>query len=173
MRAQLIEFIADRCISDRNDVSANIAFTRSWQSSNVPVTAMLPTFPACTVVICRRCTSLTRLCGMQEDDRDALAAEAGLDRRRSGVAGGGADDGDLFPTLCQHVVEQPAHHLERHVLEGERGAVKQTTEPSHKHGGVGRVLLEDSSTTRKPSSKSSISIHQSTGLQSSVMASNI
>ena len=41
-------------------MSANIAFTRSWQSSNVPSTAILPTFGASTVVICRRCTSLVR-----------------------------------------------------------------------------------------------------------------
>ena len=63
MRAQLIEFTADSRISRRNAVSANIAFTRSWQSSNVPSTAMLPMLGARTVVICRRCTSLVRLCG--------------------------------------------------------------------------------------------------------------
>ena len=38
---QLIEFIADKCISPRNAVSANIAFTRSWQSSKVPSIATL------------------------------------------------------------------------------------------------------------------------------------
>ena len=63
MRAQLMEFPADSRISRRNGASANMAFTRSWQSSKVPGMAMLATLGESTVVICRRCTSLVRPCG--------------------------------------------------------------------------------------------------------------
>jgi hypothetical protein len=63
MRAQLIEFTAESRISLRNGASLNIAFTRSWQSSKSPWTAMLRMFEESTVVICRRCTSLVRPSG--------------------------------------------------------------------------------------------------------------
>ncbi len=80
MRAQLMEFTADSRISSRNGVSANIAFTRSWQSSNEPSIAMLATLAAATVVICRRCTSLVRPCGcritMSMPGRSAQASMA-------------------------------------------------------------------------------------------------
>jgi len=52
-----------RPICSRKAASLNIAFTRSWQSSNVPSTATTRTFGASTVVICLRCTSLVRPCG--------------------------------------------------------------------------------------------------------------
>ena len=60
---QLIEFTADSRKSRRNGASANIAFTRSWQPSKSPSTAMLSTLGASTVVICRRCTALVRPAG--------------------------------------------------------------------------------------------------------------
>ena len=63
MRAQLIELTAESCTSLRKAVSLNMAFTRSWQSSKVPSTAMLCTLSEATVVICRRCTSETRPLG--------------------------------------------------------------------------------------------------------------
>ena len=53
-------FTADSAMSSRNGASLNIALTRSWQSSNVPSIATVCTCGASTVVICRRCTSLTR-----------------------------------------------------------------------------------------------------------------
>ena len=133
MRAQLIEFIAERCISWRNGASANIAFTRSWQSSNVPSTAMLATFGAATVVICRRCTSLMRPCGC----RNAMSM-----RSRPAQASIAAEpvSPEVAPTIVtrasrvrQHVVEQAAEKLQRHVLERERRAVEQLL---HEQAGV-------------------------------------
>jgi hypothetical protein len=62
-RAQLIELTADSDISSRNAASLNIAFTRSWQSSNVPSIATVCTLGLSTVVIWRRCTSLVRPAG--------------------------------------------------------------------------------------------------------------
>ena len=50
-RAQLMEFTADRRTSSRKATSANMAFTRSWQSSNVPSIATLCTLAESTVVI--------------------------------------------------------------------------------------------------------------------------
>ena len=44
----------------RKASSANMAFTRSWQSSKLPSTATLCTLADGTVVIWRRCTSVTR-----------------------------------------------------------------------------------------------------------------
>ena len=44
----------------------------------------------------------------------ALAVPAGLDGRRPGVAGGGADDGDALAALFQDMIEQPAEQLHAH-----------------------------------------------------------
>ena len=63
MRPQLMLLTALRCMAVRNGASANIAFTRSWQSSNVPSTAMFAMLGASTDVICRRWTSLVRPSG--------------------------------------------------------------------------------------------------------------
>jgi hypothetical protein len=62
-RAQLMLLTADSRMRSRNGASLNIAFTRSWQSSNVPSIATVRTFGESTVVICLRCTSLVRPCG--------------------------------------------------------------------------------------------------------------
>ena len=67
--------------------------------------------------------------GMQDHDVDARAVFAGFDGGRSGVAGGGADDGDALVPLGEHVVEQPAEKLHCHVLERERGAVEEFERP--------------------------------------------
>ena len=73
---------AERFISARKSASANIAFTRSWQSSKLPATARLVTFGASTVVICRRCTGETRPSGcsivMRARESPATAAIAAL-----------------------------------------------------------------------------------------------
>ena len=63
IRAQLIELTADRLSRARKAWSANIAFTKSWQSSKLPEMAMACTLGEATVVICRRCTSETRPSG--------------------------------------------------------------------------------------------------------------
>ena len=71
--------MAPSCSSERNASSANIAFTRSWQSSNVPSTATLCTFGSSTVVICRRWTSLTRPAGCNTTmSRFALPTHAAI-----------------------------------------------------------------------------------------------
>ena len=44
---------------------------------------------------------------------------------RAGIAGGGAEDVDRFAALVQNILEQVAEQLHRHVLEGERRAVRQ------------------------------------------------
>ena len=80
IRAQLIELTAESRISSRKAASLNIAFTRSWQSSNVPSMATLWTLGDSTVVICRRCTSDTRPFGcrmtMPMDARSRQASMA-------------------------------------------------------------------------------------------------
>ena len=133
MRAQLIEFIADSCISWRNGASANIAFTRSWQSSNVPSIAMLPTFGAATVVICRRCTSLMRSCGC----RNAIST-----RSRPAQASIAAEpvSPEVAPTIVTRASRAAStwsnrrpSKLQRHVLEGQRRAVEQLL---HEQAGV-------------------------------------
>jgi len=58
---------------------------------------------------------------MQNDDIDGGAVAAGLDRRATGIARGGADDGDALAALVQHMIEQPPQHLQRVVLEGRVG----------------------------------------------------
>ena len=86
---------------------------------------MLPTFGARTVVIWRRWTSLVRPCGwritMSMRSRPAKASIAAE-----------PVSPEVAPTIvtrasrvAQHMVEQPAEHLQRHVLEGERRAVEQ------------------------------------------------
>ena len=61
---------------------------------------------------------------MQDDDVDALAAAAGLDGGGAGVAGGGADDGDVLVLGLKHGVEELTEHLHGHVLEGQGRAVE-------------------------------------------------
>ena len=79
MRPQLIEFIADKCISCRNGASANIAFTMSWQSSNVPSIAMLATLGASDGGHLSPLHLADAVVRMQERDVDAISAGAGLD----------------------------------------------------------------------------------------------
>ena len=62
-RAQLMEFTAESATSSRKAVSPNAAFTRSWQSSNVPGTDTACALAEFTVLIWRRCTSETRPSG--------------------------------------------------------------------------------------------------------------
>ena len=70
---------------------------------------------------------------VQERDVDAVAPDACLDRRRAGVARGGADDRHACIAVRKHVVEQAAEKLQRHVLERERRAVEQLL---HEQAGV-------------------------------------
>ncbi len=62
---------------------------------------------------------------MQEHDIDAVEAGECLDRGGAGIAGCGADDGHARIACRQHVVEQRAKELQRHVLEGERRPVEK------------------------------------------------
>ena len=125
IRAQLIELTALSCIRSRNATSLNIAFTRSWQSSNVPSIATTCTLgdadgrhlPALHVA--------GATVGIQDDDVDVGAVLHAVDRRRTGVATGGTDDGHPPTLLGQHVVEQPADQLQRDVLERQGRAVEE------------------------------------------------
>ena len=62
---------------------------------------------------------------MQDDDVDPVAVGAGLDGGGAGVAGGRADDRHAGVAFGQHMLEQQAEHLHRHVLEGERRTMEQ------------------------------------------------
>ena len=106
-------------------MSANKPFTRSWQSSKVPSIATLWTLGASTVVICRRCTSRHPAGRMEHDDRQALPADAGVDRGGARVARRGDDDRAPVVPARQLGVHQSAHELQRDVLERERRAVPQ------------------------------------------------
>ena len=125
MRAQLIELIADRCISVaerrvgehglhqvlavvERALDRDVADIRGQHGGHLPAL--------------HRAGPVVRV---QDHDVDPLAPGAGLDGRRPGVARGRADDRHPRVALRQHMVEQPAQHLHRHVLEGERGAVEQ------------------------------------------------
>jgi hypothetical protein len=48
---------------------------------------------------------------MHDEDLDGATVAAGLDGRRTGVARGGADDGDGVATSGELVVEQPPDEL--------------------------------------------------------------
>ena len=63
--------------------------------------------------------------GVQHHDVDAVAVAHRLHGRRAGVAGGGPDDHRPPVPNAQLVVEEPAHELEGHVLEGAGGPVEQ------------------------------------------------
>jgi hypothetical protein len=52
-------------------------------------------------------------------------AGKGVDRGTAGIARGRHHDGGALRALGQHVIHQPRDQLHRHVLEGERRAVKQ------------------------------------------------
>jgi hypothetical protein len=125
----LIELTADRLIASRNSASLNIAFTRSWQSSNVPSTATACAFGCVdrghlpTLHLARAAERV------EDDDVDVLASGDTVDRRRTGVAARGADDRDPLATLAEHVVEHPADELQRDVLERQRRAVEQLLDP--------------------------------------------
>ena len=77
------------------------------------------------VVICSRCTSLTRPFGMHHKDIDVGQPAQRGDGGRAGIAGGGRDDGGAAAALGQRAAEQLAQHLQRDILEGQGGAVEQ------------------------------------------------
>ena len=61
----------------------------------------------------------------EHEDLDIMFAAHGVFGRRTGVAGGGAEDVDRLVALVEHVLEQVAEQLHGHVLEGQRRAVRQ------------------------------------------------
>ena len=67
--------------------------------------------------------------GMEDEDLRRGPVAEGLDRRRAGIARGGADDGDMLAALAQHMVVEPAEQLQRHILEGQRRPVEQLHQP--------------------------------------------
>ena len=109
----------------RSAASANSAFTRSWQSSNVPSMATLWTLGASTVVICRRCTSDTRPAGCSttmssagRSHQAAMAADPVSPEVATTIVAPLAPTGQL-------VVEQAAHELQGDVLERQRRPVEE------------------------------------------------
>ena len=61
----------------------------------------------------------------EHEDLDVMLAPHRVLGGGAGIAGGGAEDVDRLAALVQHVLEQVAEQLHRHVLEGERRAVGQ------------------------------------------------
>ena len=62
---------------------------------------------------------------MQHKDFDIGQPAQRGDGRRAGIARGGGHDGGLAAALRQGAGEQPPQNLQRDILEGEGGAVKQ------------------------------------------------
>jgi len=64
---------------------------------------------------------------MRKEDEDVgtLAPGKGVDRRTTGIARGGADDGRPLAPLLQRVIHQPRQQLHGDILEGECGAVEE------------------------------------------------
>ncbi len=75
--------------------------------------------------------------GVQHVDSRPLLAAHRLDRRRSGIAGGRADDGHARIAGFQNHLEKLAQQLQRHVLEGQGRTMEQLHQPE-----VGVELLQ-------------------------------
>ena len=67
--------------------------------------------------------------GVQHEDLDPVEPRDCIDRRATRIAAGRADDGQRAAVPRKEFLEQQAEQLQRHVLEGERGAVKQFKQP--------------------------------------------
>jgi hypothetical protein len=97
----------------------------SWQSSNTPSTAMLKMFGSCRLNICAVWKALIFLCGdsmktrMPRLPRIAYSAALPVSPEVAPKMFSSA------PVLRQRVFEQIAQQLHRHVLEGQRRAVRQ------------------------------------------------
>ena len=66
---------------------------------------------------------------IQDHDVDVVAARHTVDRRRPGVAAGGADDRDPLAALREDVVEHPADELQCNVLERQCRPVEELLHP--------------------------------------------
>ena len=66
---------------------------------------------------------------VEHDDLGASACGQPRDRGRARVAGGRHEHRDALVALAQHVLEEPAHELEREILERERRAVEELQQP--------------------------------------------
>ncbi len=97
----------------------------------MPVTAMLKMLSSCSEYICARWKALILPCGDSMNTRTPVLAAHRVLGRRAGVARGGAEDVDGLAALREHVLEQVAEQLHRHVLEGERGPVGQLEQAEH------------------------------------------
>lgn len=71
--------------------------------------------------------------GIHDEDADILLASQAVDGSTAGVSAGSPNHREPFPVLSflarisphEEVLEQVAHELQRHILEGERGPVEQ------------------------------------------------
>ena len=92
--------------------------------------AMLWTLARGTVVICRRCTSRHAALRVQDEDVDARRGRGRPRCAAEPVSPEVAPTiGDALAPPRQHMVEQPADQLQRHVLEGQRRALEQLQQP--------------------------------------------
>ena len=66
---------------------------------------------------------------VENDDVDVGACLHTVDSGRTGVATGGAHDGDALAPLTEHMIEQPAHQLQGHIFERKGGAPEQLLNP--------------------------------------------
>ncbi len=101
------------------------ALTMSCASSNRPVTAMLKMFGVLQRIHLGALEGAHLAVRREHEDLDVVLAAHGVFGRRTGVAGGGAEDVDRLAALVEHVLEQVAEQLHGHVLEGQRRAVGQ------------------------------------------------
>ena len=110
--------------------SANIAFTRSWQSSKVPSTATVCTFGG----VDRRHLAALHLAHPTRPGRARRCRRCGRPARRRWPPSrcrptSPPRSSTRSPRSVEHVVEQPADELQRDVLERERRAVEQLEQP--------------------------------------------
>ena len=66
---------------------------------------------------------------MDHEDVDLRPARHRVDRGRSGIARGGADDRQVAVRLAEELLEQQSQQLQRDVLERQRRAVEQLEQP--------------------------------------------
>ena len=109
--------------------SLETAFTMSWASSNMPATAMLKMLSSRSEYICALEGAHLAVRRQHEHAHAVLAAHRVLGAG-AGVARGGAEDVDGLAALREHVLEQVAEQLHRHVLKASVGPLDSSSRPS-------------------------------------------
>jgi hypothetical protein len=99
----------------------------SWQSSNTPRTAMLKMFGSCSENICARWNALMRPCGDSMNTRTPCLPRIAYSAALPVSPDVAPRMFSWRPAARQHVLEQVAEQLHRHVLECQRRAVGQAS----------------------------------------------